>query len=490
MKKILLIIFTILIYSNNFSQEHKSIHELDREAHKHLLLEKSARENVSAEIVPLNKNVTKNLSKSVFGYLPYWEYANRADESFNFDLLTHIALFDFQASSTGAISEPVNPAWPWTDLINKAHNSGTKIIMVITNFDGNSIHSIITGPTPRWIFMNRVKSLIKENSFDGVNIDFESLNTADRGDLIIEFMQELSDTVHNISPDLEVSYAAPAVNWGGWNFNGLAQSCDYLFVMGYDFYGSWSSTTGPTAPLSGGTYNVSNTINTQYGTLSTFYPEKLILGVPYFGPHWETANTNEGSAINKFVTSVRFKDAQPFSETYGIKWSTFFKNSWYTYSTGSTVNQVWYDDSSSMSLKYDLAISKKLKGVGMWALGYDGARKELWNLLEEKFVIPVGVEEEKNVPTDFALEQNYPNPFNPTTTIKYSIAANTKENFQIVQLNVYDVIGEKVAILVNEIKSSGNYEVNFDASRLTSGIYFYRLSYGNNSLSRKMLLIK
>ncbi|MCB9250346.1 MAG: hypothetical protein H6613_18240 [Ignavibacteriales bacterium] len=95
--------------------------------------------------------------------------------------------------------------------------------------------------------------------------------------------------------------------------------------MGYDFYGSWSSTTGPTAPLTGGSYNVSNTINTQYGTLSTFYPEKLILGVPYFGPHWETANSNEGSAINKFVTSVRFRDAQPLSETYGIKWSTFLK---------------------------------------------------------------------------------------------------------------------------------------------------------------------
>ncbi|MCB9250345.1 MAG: hypothetical protein H6613_18235 [Ignavibacteriales bacterium] len=215
MKKRLLVIIAILIYSNNFGQEHKSIHALDREAHKYMLLEKSARENVSEKIVPLNKNVTKNLSKSVFGYLPYWEYANRADENFDFELLTHIALFDFQASSTGAISEPVNPTWPWTDLINKAHNSGTKVIMVVTNFDGNSIHSIITSPTPRWIFMNRVKSLIKENSFDGVNIDFESLNTADRGDLINEFMQELSDTVHNISPDLEVSYAAPAVNWGG-----------------------------------------------------------------------------------------------------------------------------------------------------------------------------------------------------------------------------------------------------------------------------------
>ncbi|MCB0753460.1 MAG: T9SS type A sorting domain-containing protein, partial [Ignavibacteriae bacterium] len=85
---------------------------------------------------------------------------------------------------------------------------------------------------------------------------------------------------------------------------------------------------------------------------------------------------------------------------------------------------------------------------------------------------------------------NYPNPFNPRTTIKYSIAASTKENFRTVQLNIYDVLGEKVATLVNELKSPGGYEITFDASRLTSGIYFYRLSYGNKSLSRKMLLIK
>ncbi len=94
-------------------------------------------------------------------------------------------------------------------------------------------------------------------------------------------MQELTDSVHSINEDLEVSYAAPAVNWGGWDLTGLANSCDYLFVMGYDFYGSWSSNAGPTAPLVGGSYNVTNTIYTQYANVSTFYPEKIILGVPY-----------------------------------------------------------------------------------------------------------------------------------------------------------------------------------------------------------------
>ena len=55
-------------------------------------------------------------------------------------------------------------------------------------------------------------------------------------------MKELTDSVHSWSPDLEVSFAGPAVNWSGWDFNGLVNSCDYIFIMGYDFYGSWSST--------------------------------------------------------------------------------------------------------------------------------------------------------------------------------------------------------------------------------------------------------
>ena len=91
-------------------------------------------------------------------------------------------------------------------------------------------------------------------------------------------MRELTDSVHAVSPDLEVSYASPAVNWGGWDLTGLAESCDYLFVMGYDFYGSWSSVTGPTAPLKTNTpYNITNTIDVE--SLKTgVYVVKLKMG--------------------------------------------------------------------------------------------------------------------------------------------------------------------------------------------------------------------
>lgn len=95
------------------------------------------------------------------------------------------------------------------------------------------------------------------------------------------------------------------------------------------------------------------------------------------------------------------------------------------------------------------------------------------------------IENENNIPTEYSLKQNYPNPFNPTTTIKYSIGSN-----QFVKINIYDLLGNEVASLVNEQKTFGEYEVNFDASNLSSGIYFYQLKAGIFIQTRKMLLLK
>jgi hypothetical protein len=89
------------------------------------------------------------------------------------------------------------------------------------------------------------------------------------------------------------------------------------------------------------------------------------------------------------------------------------------------------------------------------------------------------------VAEDFALSQNYPNPFNPSTTIEYSL--NKPAN---VTLEVYNLVGQKVATLVNGYKPQGQYSVNFDAQNLSSGVYFYTLTSGDVKLTRKMLLMK
>jgi hypothetical protein len=92
---------------------------------------------------------------------------------------------------------------------------------------------------------------------------------------------------------------------------------------------------------------------------------------------------------------------------------------------------------------------------------------------------------EEGIPTDYYLSQNYPNPFNPVTTIKFGLPEDTQ-----VELSVYNILGQKVATLVNEYKRAGHYVVNFDGSNYASGTYFYVLRAGNKVLKNKMLLIK
>ena len=95
------------------------------------------------------------------------------------------------------------------------------------------------------------------------------------------------------------------------------------------------------------------------------------------------------------------------------------------------------------------------------------------------------LEEKEEVPTQYTLGQNYPNPFNPTTVITYQLPIASKVN-----LKVYDVLGKEVTILVNEKKPAGNYEVEFDGSELTSGIYFYRIQAGDFVETKIMMLQK
>ena len=92
---------------------------------------------------------------------------------------------------------------------------------------------------------------------------------------------------------------------------------------------------------------------------------------------------------------------------------------------------------------------------------------------------------DSDIPADFTLEQNYPNPFNPTTHIKFKVAETTD-----VTLHIYNVTGQRVATLVNELKAPGTYEILWNAKEMASGIYYYRLMAGGIVFNREMTLIK
>lgn len=100
-------------------------------------------------------------------------------------------------------------------------------------------------------------------------------------------------------------------------------------------------------------------------------------------------------------------------------------------------------------------------------------------------LVGIGNETQSQTPTHFGISQNYPNPFNPSTSIKFRIA---KSSF--VSIKVYNILGKEVAILMNEEKNAGVYEVNFTATDLTSGVYFYKIEAGNFVETKKMILMK
>jgi hypothetical protein len=95
------------------------------------------------------------------------------------------------------------------------------------------------------------------------------------------------------------------------------------------------------------------------------------------------------------------------------------------------------------------------------------------------------VEQWTNQVHDFHLDQNYPNPFNPTTTFSYQLAATSHIN-----LKVFDISGREIAVLVNSTKPPGMYSILWNADKIPSGIYIYRLTAGRTSISRKMVLLK
>jgi hypothetical protein len=125
------------------------------------------------------------------------------------------------------------------------------------------------------------------------------------------------------------------------------------------------------------------------------------------------------------------------------------------------------------------------------AQGADTVQMEMWwgwmavDYLAVPRSVVTSVENPPSMPVNFSLAQNYPNPFNPTTNIKYSLMHSG-----LVKLIVYDILGRQIATLVNERQNAGTYDVPFNASALTSGVYFYRITAGSFSQTRKMVVLK
>lgn len=167
-------------------------------------------------------------------------------------------------------------------------------------------------------------------------------------------------------------------------------------------------------------------------------------------------------------TSLNFYDQSSYQP---IAWAWSFPGAETTFSTDKNPENIVYNTPGT----YEVSL------IATNALGSDTLIKSCYiEVIEVVFVNDDGI-----LPEEFILYQNYPNPFNPVTSISWQSPVSGWQT-----LIVYDVLGTEVATIVSEEKPAGSYEVNFDASGLTSGIYFYRLQVGNFVETKKMTLLK
>ncbi|MBU0557986.1 MAG: T9SS type A sorting domain-containing protein [Bacteroidetes bacterium] len=144
---------------------------------------------------------------------------------------------------------------------------------------------------------------------------------------------------------------------------------------------------------------------------------------------------------------------------------------------------------SSTTYEYtdgDISLSTNGEYVYYFVKAYNGSYSGATNtVLVRGSLYKENISSEDGQKLIFNLNQNYPNPFNPATEISFSVAENS-----LVILKIYDVLGNEITELVNDIKEPGNYSVSFDASKLSSGLYYYTLRVNGHSLTKKMLLAK
>jgi len=145
--------------------------------------------------------------------------------------------------------------------------------------------------------------------------------------------------------------------------------------------------------------------------------------------------------------------------------------------------QVVYTDINKAYFRQHLSYISNRKNIWYANLGHIYLYRLLQTANNSVGVAAVGRQE--NAPATIQLFQNYPNPFNPSTTIRYELPTSST-----VMLNVYDILGREVAVLVNETQKPGTYELRFDGSKLASGVYFYRLQAGSFVQTKRLLILR
>lgn len=405
------------------------------------------------------------LTHEVHGWHPWW--MGTAYTAYDWSLISTVAFFSLELNGTGGIVE--DHGWPWTALVAEAHAGGARVIVTATLFSAADLTTLLSSAGNRVTAIANLVSAVQAGGADGVNVDFEGVPSAQKQSLVL-FLSELRSALDAAIPNAYVSIATPAVDWANaFDYDELALHADHLVIMGYDYHWSGSASTGPVSPLQEwGPYNLAWTVN-DYMTWGAL-PGQLILGLPWYGWEWAAETGDPGAATTSTATARTYTNAMLEVEAHGLLRNGADEIPWYAHQDPGW-KQGWFDDSLSLSMKYDHIINEGLAGTGIWALGYDGGRPELWDAIEAKFGA-VSTSIATSLPGPGTLRLSIaPNPFNPVTWLTLKLAE--PGNVRVV---AHDLRGREVDRIFSGTLGEGDHRIPWKPP-LPSGVYWIRATH-------------
>jgi spore germination protein YaaH len=325
-----------------------------------------------------------------------------------FSQLSTVAYFGVNVNADGTFSTGDSGYAGWrssqlTSLMNTAHNAGDRVVLTIKAFNDAAIRGATGSEAARQNTIAAVINELRSRGGDGVNVDYEGVSSnlaANFTTFVAELYNALLAQVPGQSYLTVDTYASAGLGGTMYDLAALTPHLDAFDLMGYGF--ASGSEASPTAPLNGDWYNVTRAVN-DYQTKFGVPAHSLILGVPYYGFKWSVGSPNPGndgrqpgtgsqadtyaaalSDMGCALNLTRYWD-DLYAEPYATWWSPASgdpcggnHNSW---------RELYYDDARSLGAKYDLVNAQGLRGIGIWALGYDSGSSDLWNEIAAKFSV-------------------------------------------------------------------------------------------------------
>ena len=286
----------------------------------------------------------------------------------NIDALTHVSPYYYNLAADGAID--ARNEQPETTAFMRAH--GVRILPMLKNASTyDEFRKLLDTPEEQDRLVAAIVALVVGKNYDGINIDFEGLNPADRP-LLTDFMRRLRPQLQAKGKLTTLAVAAKAsdskTGWGGvYDYAGLAPHTDFAVLMAYDYHYQGGKAAGAIAPI-GWVRQVATF------AASAFGKEKVILGMPFYGFDW---NTTKGPPARTVKMAEGPALAQKPGATSG--YSTTDAANWVRYTENGESHEAWYEDERSIAAKLAVLTELQVAGFAAWRIGHEHAAT--WNVV-------------------------------------------------------------------------------------------------------------